>query len=307
MYSPPIVHIPWGSHERLLLAEAVEAGESWEKICMICKRDMDDCRFEYSQILLEYGHKHNTPKKIAEVLRAERIEYLRKKVKEKEDILIEMNKVMENCRGNEDVRKVLKEIPKEPRSALYKAGVLNKRLRDNSNGRDDFGRYEAGAQRKQRKTLAHEVEEVRQPVPFEFVGKMSVMPSPDDLQKSKNLTMLEQRGGSCCSMKHLLSAFENISSSKSALLFQDPVTDIIAPGYSTFVKQPMCLSVIRTRLHDGTITTVQQMYRELMLMLSNACLFNLPGSDVHKCAIALKDVVTKECEPLMISQILSTF
>ncbi len=98
----------------------------------------------------------------------------------------------------------------------------------------------------------------------------------------------------------LFSVFESVSSHKVAHgIFEEPVTDAIAPGYSRAVKQPMSLSVIRARLHDGSIACATDLFHALVLMLTNALIFNPPETEVHRIALVLMEQVKKECEPLL--------
>lgn len=97
----------------------------------------------------------------------------------------------------------------------------------------------------------------------------------------------------------LWSVFESIWAHKAATVFQDPVTDEVAPGYSQVIKTPMCLSVIRSKLHDGEIANATNLYLALNLMITNALIFNQPGSEVYKLAQTMLDVCKRECEPLL--------
>ncbi len=68
----------------------------------------------------------------------------------------------------------------------------------------------------------------------------------------------------------------------------------------------MSLSVIRDRLHDGTISNITEMYLALNLMLTNASLFNPVGSEVYKITQLMLDVVKRECEPLLAVEMLQS-
>jgi len=58
-------------------------------------------------------------------------------------------------------------------------------------------------------------------------------------------------------------------------LFAEPVTDSMVPGYSDVIKQPMALSVIRTKL--GAYASVDAMGKDVELMLANCVKFNGKG------------------------------
>eukprot|EP01038_Epipyxis_sp_PR26KG_P005773 gene5773-7971_t len=66
--------------------------------------------------------------------------------------------------------------------------------------------------------------------------------------------------------------------------FLDPVTDDIAPSYSSIIKKPMCLRNIKSRIGKGYYINhgLQGLDDDMKLIISNCKLFNIPEDDVFK-------------------------
>ncbi|PZC70448.1 hypothetical protein B5X24_HaOG216184, partial [Helicoverpa armigera] len=71
---------------------------------------------------------------------------------------------------------------------------------------------------------------------------------------------------------------------KYASLFLRPISDDEAPGYSMVVKRPMDLSTIRRNIDNGVIRTTEQFQRDVLLMLSNALMYNSSEHSVYTMA-----------------------
>jgi len=65
-----------------------------------------------------------------------------------------------------------------------------------------------------------------------------------------------------------------VSAADNFGLFQQPVTDDIAPSYSSIVTNPMDLSTAKKKLKGGQYSTVKQALDDMELMLSNCELYN---------------------------------
>ena len=73
-----------------------------------------------------------------------------------------------------------------------------------------------------------------------------------------------------------------------------PVRDDIAPGYSNVVKRPMDLSTIKKNIEAGSIKSTIEFQRDVMLMFTNAIMYNSSNHDVHKIANEMyKEVLTE--------------
>ena len=65
-----------------------------------------------------------------------------------------------------------------------------------------------------------------------------------------------------------------VSAADNFGLFQQPVTDDIAPSYSSIITNPMDLSTAKKKLKGGQYGTVEQALDDMELMLSNCELYN---------------------------------
>lgn len=86
---------------------------------------------------------------------------------------------------------------------------------------------------------------------------------------------------------------------KITIPFQKPVTKKDAPNYFDVIKHPMDLSTVRKHLEDGSIKNPQQFYDEMMLICSNALLFNDVESDLYDLALELRQKIKKAVKPLL--------
>jgi bromodomain-containing protein 7/9 len=66
--------------------------------------------------------------------------------------------------------------------------------------------------------------------------------------------------------------------------FAWPVTDAIAPGYSSFIKTPMDLSTIKKKIDHYVYETVYEMRSDVKQMCENAMTYNLPDTVYYKSA-----------------------
>lgn len=60
--------------------------------------------------------------------------------------------------------------------------------------------------------------------------------------------------------------------------FVEPVTDAIAPGYSTIISQPMCFATMRDKVQRGLYTTLKQYEDDVKLIVSNCLKYNGPDT-----------------------------
>lgn len=65
------------------------------------------------------------------------------------------------------------------------------------------------------------------------------------------------------------------------------------PEYYEVIEQPIDLKLIAQKIQGKKYNNLIEMERDLLLMCKNACLFNEPGSQIHKQAKALKQVHNK--------------
>ncbi|VDP87185.1 unnamed protein product [Echinostoma caproni] len=116
----------------------------------------------------------------------------------------------------------------------------------------------------------------------------------------------------------LLSALSTLCSHRHAYVFMHPVTEDIAPGYSSVVYEPVDLTSLRKRLEaalasitsgsTGSITSASPkqilidaatgFIRDLMLMFVNARMYNSSNHEVHKMAGDMFNDIIGELKPL---------
>ncbi|CAE7748168.1 BRD8 [Symbiodinium sp. KB8] len=87
----------------------------------------------------------------------------------------------------------------------------------------------------------------------------------------------------------LSKAVAGLLSHRLGHIFQYPVTDDIAPDYSSIVKQPMDLTTMQGRVAGGQVDSWPALVQDLMLMITNALTYNEQGSDVYNIALDFAD------------------
>ncbi|VVC98154.1 unnamed protein product, partial [Leptidea sinapis] len=84
--------------------------------------------------------------------------------------------------------------------------------------------------------------------------------------------------------KSVMLVYNRLCAHKYASLFLRPITDDEAPGYSAIVKRPMDLSTIRKNIDAGNVRTTAEFQRDVLLMLSNALIYNNSTHSVYAMA-----------------------
>jgi WD40 repeat protein len=71
-------------------------------------------------------------------------------------------------------------------------------------------------------------------------------------------------------------------------IFEHPVTDELAPGYSKAILHPMCFAKMEMELERGGYDRLPQLFvADMLLIVANALIFNEPGDIVSDAALAL--------------------
>ena len=83
---------------------------------------------------------------------------------------------------------------------------------------------------------------------------------------------------------------------RHATIFMQPVRDDIAPGYSNVVFRPMDLTTIKKSIENGAIKSTKMFQRDIMLMFTNAIMYNSSNHDVHKISVEMYKEVLHDVE-----------
>lgn len=95
-------------------------------------------------------------------------------------------------------------------------------------------------------------------------------------------------------LDHLLRALEKKDPHQ---FFAWPVTDDIAPGYSSIISQPMDFLSIRQKVDDNEYATLHEFGDDFRLMCGNAIKYNHVDTVYHKAAKRLLHVGAKMLQP----------
>lgn len=78
--------------------------------------------------------------------------------------------------------------------------------------------------------------------------------------------------------------YSRLATHKYASLFLKPITDEQAPGYHSVIYRPMDLQTIRKHIENGAIKTTAEFQRDVLLMFSNAIMYNKTNQVVYNMA-----------------------
>ncbi len=96
--------------------------------------------------------------------------------------------------------------------------------------------------------------------------------------------------------RSIMMVYTNIACHKHATVFMHPVKEEIAPGYRQLVYRPMDLSTIKKNLDSGFIKSTVEFQRDIMLMFTNAIMYNSSNYDIHKLAVEMYKEVVNDIE-----------
>ncbi|XP_059173866.1 bromodomain-containing protein 8-like isoform X2 [Physella acuta] len=99
--------------------------------------------------------------------------------------------------------------------------------------------------------------------------------------------------------KSIMLVWRAAATHKYANVFLHPVTDEIAPGYRSVVLRPMDLSTIKKNIETGMIRTTVEFQRDMMLMFTNAIMYNSSNHNVYKMAKEMYDDVMQHIEMMI--------
>lgn len=84
-----------------------------------------------------------------------------------------------------------------------------------------------------------------------------------------------------------------------ASVFEELVTEEVAPGYSLVVREPIALCTIRSRLQRRQYRALPEFKRDLLLMAHNALIYNhasdLPYKLASRLGTLVLNLITRVC------------
>ncbi|XP_047308468.1 uncharacterized protein LOC124911967 [Impatiens glandulifera] len=92
----------------------------------------------------------------------------------------------------------------------------------------------------------------------------------------------------------LLAIFNNLATTPNALVFRHRLDSQKRARYRRIVRQHVDFDTIRTRISNRSITSVKELFRDLLLLANNALAFYSRRTREYKSALLLRDTVTKE-------------
>ncbi|XP_039248165.2 uncharacterized protein LOC120326026 [Styela clava] len=105
--------------------------------------------------------------------------------------------------------------------------------------------------------------------------------------------------------KSIMILWKQVASHRYASLFLQPVTDDIAPNYSTTVYRSMDLSQLKKNIENGVTRTTTEFHRDLMLMFQNAIMYNSREHDVFMMTTEMQKDVMDQVAQFMSTQMMA--
>ncbi|XP_050294718.1 bromodomain-containing protein 8-like [Anthonomus grandis grandis] len=99
--------------------------------------------------------------------------------------------------------------------------------------------------------------------------------------------------------KSVTLVYNRLASNKYASLFLKPITDDQAPGYSSVVYRPMDLQTIKKNIDNGILRTSLEFKRDVMLMFTNAIMYNKTNGTVYNMALQMQQESLNPIEILL--------
>ncbi|TFK34042.1 hypothetical protein BDQ12DRAFT_690301 [Crucibulum laeve] len=93
-------------------------------------------------------------------------------------------------------------------------------------------------------------------------------------------------------------AFERIMSHDKSDYFKNPVSKSEVPDYYNIIKNPMCWAFIDAKLDKHEYWDIQAFKDDIDLVISNAILYNKPGTPFYKAAIRIQNASRRILEDL---------
>ncbi|CAO3683324.1 unnamed protein product [Rhizopus stolonifer] len=90
--------------------------------------------------------------------------------------------------------------------------------------------------------------------------------------------------------------WQEISNHKSGPLFLNPIKKARAPLYNKIVKRPLDLKVIKNKVREGVIKSTVEFERDIVLMLTNALMYNKEGTETYLLALEMLQDVKDQIE-----------
>ncbi|XP_041369752.1 bromodomain-containing protein 8-like, partial [Gigantopelta aegis] len=104
--------------------------------------------------------------------------------------------------------------------------------------------------------------------------------------------------------KSIMLVWRSAATHKYASVFLHPVSNDIAPGYNTVVHRSMDLGTIKKNIESGIIRTTSEFQRDMMLMFTNAIMYNSSNHNVFRLAMEMYDDVMEHIKQYVSTQLM---
>lgn len=89
--------------------------------------------------------------------------------------------------------------------------------------------------------------------------------------------------------KSIMLVYNRIAQHKNASIFFKPITDDIAPEYSSMILRPLDLQTIKKNIETGKIRSTDEFQRDILIMFNNAIMYNKNNSPINNMAREMQE------------------
>eukprot|EP00268_Persea_americana_P000377 TRINITY_DN10132_c0_g1_i2.p1 TRINITY_DN10132_c0_g1~~TRINITY_DN10132_c0_g1_i2.p1 ORF type:complete len:968 (+),score=214.58 TRINITY_DN10132_c0_g1_i2:757-3660(+) len=146
-----------------------------------------------------------------------------------------------------------------------------------------------GKKRGRKKKKLEEVEEVVVNSVDKVVGE-----GGQNLQQDGHLRNSASSSASCVPDKRVLELILDVLQRKDTHeIFAEPVDPDEVEGYYDIIKDPMDFGTMRAKLQEGLYTSLEQFENDILLICSNAMVFNSPSTVFYRQARSIQELAKK--------------
>ncbi|CEI93266.1 hypothetical protein RMCBS344292_07505 [Rhizopus microsporus] len=128
------------------------------------------------------------------------------------------------------------------------------------------------------------------------VKKRIIANDKEDIPASLEITTKLENQRQKSWQKSVQLLWQEIANHKSGPLFLNPVKKNKAPFYNRIVKRPLDLKTIKHKVREGIIKTTVEFERDIVMMLTNALMYNKEGTETYLLALEMLEDVKDQIE-----------
>ncbi|XP_034246580.1 bromodomain-containing protein 7 [Thrips palmi] len=209
----------------------------------------------------------------------------------RDDILNSVNALSDRSHKKAKKKKKKKEKDRDKHEKKHKHHHKEKRKRREESSQDDVSMGEESLSEPPAKRAGLDGSQV---IDEQMIAVAREVDAAIREPRSCVLRQRQERSALQRLLEYLLKALEKKDPKQ---LFAWPVTDHIAPGYSSIISIPMDFSTMKQRIDNGVYSSLSQFTDDFKLLCNNAMVYNQPHTIYYKAAKKLLHTGVKMMSP----------